>query len=958
MKKKWFVRFIPMLVCFMGVFSQRAEASTGVYVPDPVTGFVANVRDAAYGAVADGVSDDTAAIQRAIDAVSAAGGGIVDIPAGNYMINTLHQTGHSYERAGLVLKSNIIVRMANGAVLRAIPNGERSYQIFSITHVDNVHIMGGKLIGDRDTHIGNLGQTGYGVRITDATNVVIEDLYAGEFWGDGVFLGEDSRNITLYRVICDHNRRQGMSIVGGHNVKILESEFKRSDGTPPKSGIDIEPEGDHPIVSGVEIRNCLFEGSSTGFVVSNQYSNSVAENIIFADNIVRGNKTAINLVGIQSGEVTGNTIYHDQSITENDTHWGIRLRNDGRHPTRNVIVRGNTIYGGNVVDTTGESSNVIQNNTFKAAVYIRGIAHAGQTLKAKVYDGDYGDLHVHNVVWVPATAISSYQWYADGTAIAGATQSSYIPTAADTGKEITVRVQYTDKAGNAEDATSPPTLPVNYANHAPTDITLNPLFIYSDEYLAEVGLLNTTDPDAGDVHTYTVDDERFEIVYDNLLRLKGDNYIPFGSATNITLNVTATDVLGASYTKAFTVEVTRPKNQPPKKITIDNNILIAGRPGEIVGKLTTLDLNVGDTHTYNVSDSRFEVNSEGKLKLKDGVSVDASLESSISLNVQAIDSGARAYTEKFTLQVQAGSSTGGAGSAGAGNTGGGNTGAGNAGGGNTGAGNAGAGNIGAGNAGAGNAGGGNIGAGNAGAGNTGVGNAGAGNAGGGNIGAGNVGAGNAGSGNTGIATPSGARQSDIVTPSTSDQDSRNSRRSGRSSGRSGGSGSGESSNRNKSKKLRSSNASSGSYSYVQTNEKRYDRGSWKQVGNIWQLDVDGTQAKSAWAFLSDKWYLFNEKGDMVTGWANVDDKWYFMDSSGAMREGWLEDGSGEWYYMNPISDGTRGAMRTGWHQIDRKWYYFNTASDGAQGKMLKNQRTPDGYLLKADGIWDESAAKQ
>ena len=908
LKKKWFVRFIPMLVCFMGVFSQRAKASTGVYVPDPVTGFVANVRDAAYGAVADGVSDDTAAIQRAIDAVSAAGGGIVDIPAGNYMINTLHQTGHSYERAGLVLKSNIIVRMANGAVLRAIPNGERSYQIFSITHVDNVHIMGGKLIGDRDTHIGNLGQTGYGVRITDATNVVIEDLYAGEFWGDGVFLGEDSRNITLYRVICDHNRRQGMSIVGGHNVKILESEFKRSDGTPPKSGIDIEPEGDHPIVSGVEIRNCLFEGSSTGFVVSNQYSNSVAENIIFADNIVRGNKTAINLVGIQSGEVTGNTIYHDQSITENDTHWGIRLRNDGRHPTRNVIVRGNTIYGGNVVDTTGESSNVIQNNTFKAAVYIRGIAHAGQTLKAKVYDGDYGDLHVHNVVWVPSTAISSYQWYADGTAIAGATQSSYIPTAADTGKEITVRVQYTDKAGNAEDATSPPTLPVNYANHAPTDITLNPLFIYSDEYLAEVGLLNTTDPDAGDVHTYTVDDERFEIVYDNLLRLKGDNYIPFGSVANITLNVTATDVLGASYTKAFTVEVTRPKNQPPKKITIDNNILIAGRPGEIVGKLTTLDLNVGDTHTYNVSDSRFEVNSEGKLKLKDGVSVDASLESSISLNVQAIDSGARAYTEKFTLQVQAGSSTGGAG-----NTGGGSTGAGN----------------------------------------TGVGNAGS-----GNVGGGNTGAGNAGGGNTGIATPSGARQSDIVTPSTSDQDSGNSRRSKRSSGRSGGSDSGESSNRNKSKKLRSSNASSGSYSYVQTNGKRYDRGSWKQVGNIWQLDVDGTQAKSAWAFLSDKWYLFNEKGDMVTGWANVDDKWYFMDSSGAMHDGWLEDGNGEWYYMNPISDGTRGAMRTGWHQIDRKWHYFNTASDGAQGKMLKNQRTPDGYLLKADGIWDESAAKQ
>ena len=892
MKKKWFVYFMSILVCFLCIFSQKAAASTGVYVPDPVTGFVANVKDAAYGARGNGVSDDTEAIQKAINAVSAAGGGIVDIPAGNYKINTLHQTGKSYEKAGLVLKSNVIVRMADGAVLRAIPNAERSYQMFSITKVDNAHIIGGTLIGDRDEHIGNLGQTGYGVRITDATNVVIENLHASEFWGDGVFLGEKSNNITIYKVICDHNRRQGMSIVGGENVKILESEFKRSDGTPPKSGIDIEPEGDYPIVRNVEVRNCLFSGSSTGFVVSNQYTNSVAENIIFAGNTLRDNKTAVNLVGLQSGEVTGNTIYHDHNITENDTHWGIRLRNNGLHSTQNVTVRDNTIYGGNVVDTTGESSNIIQNNNFKASVYIRGIARSGQTLTAKVYDGDYGDLHIHNVVWVPATAVSSYQWYANGTAIDGATRSTYVPTAADAGKAITVRVRYTDKVGNAEDALSPPTLPVNYANHAPTDIKLNPLFIYSNEYLAEVGLLTTEDPDIGDLHTYMVDDERFEIVYDNLLRLKGDNYIPFGSVETIVLRVTATDASGASITKAFNIEVTRPKNQPPKKITLSNNILTGGRQGEIVGKLTTLDHNVGDTHTYTVSDGRFEVDADAMLKLKAGVSVDAATESSISLKVQVRDSGGWFYTESFVLRVQAGNGNG-ITPTHPNPTPGGNA-------------------------------------------TPSIPNQGGGNSGGGGSSGGSGGGGSSGGSGGGS------------TRSRRDRGSRGS----------GGGGSVTSMYGSGSIKTESGGNSFNSYSYIRTGGKVYNHGNWKQTGALWQLDVDGSPAKSAWAYISGNWYLFNERGYMVTGWANVDGNWYFMNGSGAMHYGWLADGRGEWYYMNPVSDGTRGAMRTGWRHIDGKWYYLNPVSDGSLGRMFKNQRTPDGYLLRADGSWDESAGKK
>ena len=66
--------------------------------------------------------------------------------------------------------------------------------------------------------------------------------------------------------------------------------------------------------------------------------------------------------------------------------------------------------------------------------------------------------------------------------------------------------------------------------------------------------------------------------------------------------------------------------------------------------------------------------------------------------------------------------------------------------------------------------------------------------------------------------------------------------------------------------------------------------------------------------------------------------------------GWREDG-GYTYYLNPVSDGTRGQMLTGWHQIDSIWYYFNKLTGGPQGSLVKNATTPDGYKVGADGAW-------
>ena len=43
-------------------------------------------------------------------------------------------------------------------------------------------------------------------------------------------------------------------------------------------------------------------------------------------------------------------------------------------------------------------------------------------------------------------------------------------------------------------------------------------------------------------------------------------------------------------------------------------------------------------------------------------------------------------------------------------------------------------------------------------------------------------------------------------------------------------------------------------------------------------------------------------------------------------------------------------MTTGWQQVNGAWYYLNPVSDGTKGAMAANT-TIDGYYVNADGAW-------
>lgn len=114
----------------------------------------------------------------------------------------------------------------------------------------------------------------------------------------------------------------------------------------------------------------------------------------------------------------------------------------------------------------------------------------------------------------------------------------------------------------------------------------------------------------------------------------------------------------------------------------------------------------------------------------------------------------------------------------------------------------------------------------------------------------------------------------------------------------------------------------------------------------WMMDEHGW-----WLRFADNTYpkgSVRESGGVSHRWEHINGKWWAFDETGYAKTGWLRDEDyGGWFYMDP-----EHGMQTGWVLLDGVWYYFNPISDGKRGIMYAGQRTPDGYYVDKNGVWD------
>lgn len=170
---------------------------------------------------------------------------------------------------GLSLRSNQILVFQDRSQLKLQASEKTNYELLRVHNVSNVRIYNPQIIGDRNSHLDNKGQWGFGISIRNSQNVIVEGGYISSMWGDGVYIGQIngffSSNVSIDNVYIDDCRRNGISITSGKGVVVKNCLIENTKGQSPQSGIDIEPNTINDEIVNISLvnnvtRNNLFAG--------------------------------------------------------------------------------------------------------------------------------------------------------------------------------------------------------------------------------------------------------------------------------------------------------------------------------------------------------------------------------------------------------------------------------------------------------------------------------------------------------------------------------------------------------------------------------------------------------------------------------------------------------------------------------------------------------------------------
>ncbi len=94
-------------------------------------------------------------------------------------------------------------------------------------------------------------------------NVNVSGVTFTDSGGDGIYVdgGRNrtaSEDVTLRDIVCHNHYRQGISVISAENLNVHNCTFSNTWGTPPASGVDIEPDKREQRITNVVFSGCRF----------------------------------------------------------------------------------------------------------------------------------------------------------------------------------------------------------------------------------------------------------------------------------------------------------------------------------------------------------------------------------------------------------------------------------------------------------------------------------------------------------------------------------------------------------------------------------------------------------------------------------------------------------------------------------------------------------------------------
>jgi len=170
--------------------------------------------------------------------------------------------------------------------------------------------------------------------IRGCVNVQVEGLTLRDSGGDGIYVAGGgkltlSKDIHIKDVLCDNNYRQGISVISVHGLLVEDSQFNNTWGTPPSSGVDLEPDSPHELMKNVVFRNCTFRdnyGDGIEVFLANLRSNPPPVSILFDRcNITSKRGSGIRVTRISDDGPEGLIEFRNCNV-EGTEAYGIKVR--------------------------------------------------------------------------------------------------------------------------------------------------------------------------------------------------------------------------------------------------------------------------------------------------------------------------------------------------------------------------------------------------------------------------------------------------------------------------------------------------------------------------------------------------------------------------------------------------------------------------------------------------------